>query len=217
MRHVRPDDIDELQRLVQAMDEAEDADRWSDLIYLLHSAMYRVARLPQYASAAFRVLTLIEQYSRVAVNRLEAQPDAQREHHEMIDALRRGSVEDLREVLERSSLRARKLLVDFAEGKTDARASVGPTAGAARAVASTRLPRPRLTVTRGHGCLTPEPSAVYSGCQEGIVGRRGAMKRIACRDERLTSSRIGDVLVGVAPRLVEPTRPFGAPGDPSAA
>ena len=140
-RNIGPSELAELRALVDAMDRATDGDEWSDLNYAFHMAMYRVARLPHFAGVAARVLTLIEPYSRVAVKRLEGQDAAQAEHREMIAALERRDAESMREVLERSSIRARKLLVDWAEGRSEStpRAATA-TAEAARAFASRLFP-----------------------------------------------------------------------------
>lgn len=116
-RNVSPAELGELRALVDAMDRTADGDEWSDLNHAFHLAMYRTARMPHFAGAATRVLTLIEPYSRVAVKRLEGQGAAQAEHREMIAALEERDAERLREVLQRSSTRARKLVVDWAEGR----------------------------------------------------------------------------------------------------
>jgi DNA-binding GntR family transcriptional regulator len=112
LEKVQPAELAELSRLVDAMDTAE-GDQWSDLNYEFHRQLYQVARLPHFNRVALRVLTQIEPYSRVAVNRLEGLPAAQGEHHEMIAAMRDRDKERLEEVLTRSSLRARKLLREY--------------------------------------------------------------------------------------------------------
>lgn len=117
VRNIGPAELAELAAMVEAMDQAADGDEWSDLNYNFHLAMYRAARLPHFAAVASRVLTQIEPYSRVAVKRLQGQGAAQAEHHEMIDALRDRHSERLREVLERSSIRARSLMADWAQGR----------------------------------------------------------------------------------------------------
>jgi DNA-binding GntR family transcriptional regulator len=136
VRNVGPAELDDLRALVEAMDDAGNGDQWSDLNYAFHTAMYRLARLPHYASAANRVLTLIEPYSRAVVTRREDRDAAQSEHHEMVAALEHHDADRLREVLERSSLRARSLIVDWAEGRPGPLAPVATaTSQAARAFA----------------------------------------------------------------------------------
>jgi DNA-binding GntR family transcriptional regulator len=117
-RNIGPAELEELRVLVDAMDDAKDGDEWSDINYAFHLAMYRIARLPHFAGVATRILTLIEPYSRVVVSRLQGQDAAQSEHREMIAALEARDAERLREVLERSSLRARALMIDWAEGQS---------------------------------------------------------------------------------------------------
>ncbi len=126
----------ELRRLVAQMDAAADGDAWSDLNYGFHRRLYRIARLPQYASVAERILTQIEPYSRVAVNRLEGRAEAQAEHHEMIDALERRDADALHDVLERHSTRARALLVGYAEGESAGADGSDRQSEAARAFAA---------------------------------------------------------------------------------
>lgn len=136
VRHVSPSELSLLRELVEAMEEPADGDEWSDLNYVFHTELYRIARLPYFAGAAKRVLTLLEPYSRVAVNRLEGQPAAQAEHREMIAALEERDVDRLREVLERHNTRVRKLLVDYAEASSDAGSRSNATAEAARMFAA---------------------------------------------------------------------------------
>jgi DNA-binding GntR family transcriptional regulator len=117
-KNIGPSEFEELRVLVDAMDHAKDGDEWSDINYAFHLSMYRIARLSHFARVATRILTLIEPYSRVAVTSLRGQDAAQSEHREMIAALEDRDAERLREVLERSSHRARALMVDWAEGQS---------------------------------------------------------------------------------------------------
>lgn len=135
-RNVAPTELDVLRRLVEAMDAAVDGDHWSKLNFAFHVELYRVARLPHYAAAAQRILTQIEPYSRVAVNRLQGQGAAQAEHHEMIAALERRDGAALREVLERHSIRARDLLAGHVDGEATAGPQSQQTSEAARAFAA---------------------------------------------------------------------------------
>jgi DNA-binding GntR family transcriptional regulator len=136
VRNISALELEQLGGLVEAMEVAGDGDEWSDLNYSFHLAMYRAARLPHFAGVATRVLTQIEPYSRVAVKRLEGQGAAQAEHREMIAALTEHDAERLREVLERSSLRARELTAGWAEGRSGAAARAATaTSEAARAFA----------------------------------------------------------------------------------
>ncbi|MGD9765178.1 MAG: GntR family transcriptional regulator [Candidatus Binatia bacterium] len=135
-QHTGAPELALLSRLVERMDAAEGSDAWSDLNFAFHLELYRTARLPHYAATARRILTQIEPYSRVAVSRLQGQGAAQAEHHEMITALERRDGEALREVLERHSIRARALLVGYAEKLPDDAAPSQQTADAARAFAA---------------------------------------------------------------------------------
>lgn len=128
-------EIDGLRALITAM-EAADGDAWSDLNYAFHRELYRVARLPQHAAVALRLLTQIEPYSRVAINNLAGRPAAQAEHHEMIAALDRRDAAALREVLERHSTRAGALLADHAAADATPVAAPDATSEAAKQFAA---------------------------------------------------------------------------------
>lgn len=135
-RNATPPDLERLGGLVREMDDAADGDAWSDLNYAFHGELYAIARLPHFAAAASRVLTQIEPYSRVAVNRLEGRAAAQAEHHELLAALEQADGARAAEVLERHSLRARSLLVEYAEGTAARPSGATPASAAARAFAA---------------------------------------------------------------------------------
>jgi DNA-binding GntR family transcriptional regulator len=138
VRNIAPFDLDDFERLVEAMEAAADDNEWSDLNYAFHARLHRVARLPHFANVAARVLTQIEPYSRVAASRPRGRADAQHEHHEIIAALRDRDGAGLASVLERHSVRARDMLVELAEGRQEV--SVGSQESeAARAFASRLL------------------------------------------------------------------------------
>jgi DNA-binding GntR family transcriptional regulator len=148
--NIGPSELAELRTLVDAMDHAVDGDEWSDLNYNFHLAMYRAARLPHFAAVASRVLTQIEPYSRVAVNRLQGQGAAQAEHHEMIAALDDRDTSRLREVLERSSIRARSLMAEWTDGRAGpAPRDAAATSEAARAFARRLFPAGQPSSGRG--------------------------------------------------------------------
>jgi DNA-binding GntR family transcriptional regulator len=136
VRNAGPGDLAAIRRLVEEMDGADDGDEWSDLNYVFHLELYRIAALPQFASVASRVLTMIEPYSRVAVDRLEGQAAAQAEHREMLAAVEAGDAAALRAVLERHSTRARDLLAGYAEGEPRRGPSLSATSRAARSFAA---------------------------------------------------------------------------------
>ena len=66
VRNTTPAQLAELKELVRRMDEAEDAESWSNLNYTFHDRLYVAAGLPHFRATALRVLTQIEPYSRVA-------------------------------------------------------------------------------------------------------------------------------------------------------
>ena len=113
VRELQPNDLARIATLVEAMGKAADGDEWSDLNYAFHQDLYGISALPHFTRLASHVLTLIEPYSRVAVNRLSGQPAAQAEHREMLVALEDSDAERLEQVLVRHSTRARDLLVDY--------------------------------------------------------------------------------------------------------
>ncbi len=130
-----PSELARVRELVAAMDDAE-GDEWSELNYAFHLELSRMSGLPHFAAAATRVLTAIEPYSRVAVNRLAGRAAAQAEHREMLAALEARDAAALREVLERHSTRARELLAGYAEPAADRASGYGAASEAARAFAA---------------------------------------------------------------------------------
>jgi DNA-binding GntR family transcriptional regulator len=142
VRNAGPADVRALGELVARMDAADDGDAWSDLNFVFHLELARIADLPHYAAVARRVLTLIEPHSRVAVNRLAGRDAAQAEHREMLAAVEARDAERLRAVLEVHATRARDLLVGFAERERDTATSVSAAAEAARSFVARLTPPP---------------------------------------------------------------------------
>lgn len=114
VRNTTPAQLAELKELVRRMDEAEDAESWSNLNYTFHDRLYVASALPHFRATALRVLTQIEPYSRVAAGLLEQRPMAQAEHHEMIEALEARDAARLGGLLASASDRARQKLVTYA-------------------------------------------------------------------------------------------------------
>ena len=125
-----------LRELVSAMDAETDGDAWSNLNFVFHLELYRIAALPHYAAVARRVLTLIEPHSRVAVHRLAGRDAAQAEHRELLAAVEARDEEALRATLEVHATRARELLVGFAEREREGAAAHTAAAQAARSFAA---------------------------------------------------------------------------------
>lgn len=134
VRRLGPADRELLEQLVADMDTAE-GDDWSDLNYVFHTELYRIAAMPHTAAAATRLLTRLEPYSRAAVNLLAGRPAAQAEHHEIVAALAPQDAAALREVMHRHNTRVRDLLVADAESQTAQPARSVATAEAARILA----------------------------------------------------------------------------------
>jgi DNA-binding GntR family transcriptional regulator len=134
VRNVSPSQLAELTELVRRMDDADDAESWSNLNYTFHDLLYVASGLPHFRAAALRVLTQIEPYSRVAAGLLEQRPAAQAEHHEMIGALEARDAGRLGTLLAAASDRARRKLVTYAAtGEADP--SPDATTDAARRLA----------------------------------------------------------------------------------
>jgi len=142
VRNAGPGDVRALRELVAAMDAETDGDAWSDLNFVFHLELYRIAALPHYAAVARRVLTLIEPHSRVAVHRLEGRDAAQAEHRQLLAAIEARDEDALRSTLEVHATRARELLVGFAEREGDPSAGITAAAQAARSFAARLTPPP---------------------------------------------------------------------------
>ena len=134
VQNTTPAQLEELTDLVGSMDDAEDADDWSNLNYTFHDRLYVASGLPHFRAAALRVLTQIEPYSRVAAGLLEQRPIAQAEHHEMLEALAARDARLLGTLLASASDRARQKLVTYA-ASPDPEAASDATTDAARRLA----------------------------------------------------------------------------------
>ncbi len=113
--NLTPTEFEELVALVEDMEAGRDVDTWSNLNYAFHDGLYKASRLEHFRTAALRVLTLMEPYSRVAAGLLEQRDVAQDEHRRMIEALRDRDAAGLRELLATHSIRAREKLVSYAQ------------------------------------------------------------------------------------------------------
>lgn len=137
VRNATAEDIDGLEVTVRRMDDMEPSD-WLDENYILHQELARISGMPHFAAATNRVLLMIEPYSRLVVTVLHAQPDAQREHHAMIAALRAGDADELGRILAHHSSRARSALLDYTGSRESNEERRQTAAEAARSLA-TRL------------------------------------------------------------------------------
>jgi DNA-binding GntR family transcriptional regulator len=137
VRNATPEDIDVLEATVHRMDDLAPSD-WLDENYALHQELARVSGMPHFAAATNRVLLMIEPYSRMAVTVLQAQPDAQAEHHAMVGALRAGDADELARLLAHHSNRARSVLLDYTGSRASLEEQRVSAAEAARSLA-TRL------------------------------------------------------------------------------
>jgi DNA-binding GntR family transcriptional regulator len=138
--NARSDEIADLSALVEDMDSAPDVDTWSNLNYVFHVTLYTASRLPHFRTAAVRVMTMIEPYSRVAAGLLEQRHLAQAEYKEMVAALQAGDTDAFRSLLATHSIRARERLISYA--RSEPADVVGDTATAARRLAGLLLPAP---------------------------------------------------------------------------
>lgn len=129
---IGPGDLTRIRTLVEQMDNATDGDEWSDLNYVFHQELYRISAHPHSARLASYLLTLIEPYSRVAVNRLAGQNAAQDEHHAMLDSLESRDAASLADLLRQHSTRARELLASY-DSAAEPIEAASPTSEAARA------------------------------------------------------------------------------------
>ncbi|MFN0154527.1 MAG: GntR family transcriptional regulator [Gaiella sp.] len=127
------EDIEELRALVEDMDTVgHDVDAWSNLNYAFHDRLYRASHLEHFRTAARRVLTMIEPYSRVAAGLLAQLDVAQAEHRQMLVAIEDRDPDRLRDILATHSIRAREKLVTYAQAPADDEPGGGATSAARR-------------------------------------------------------------------------------------
>ena len=110
----RRQDVDELAELVRRMDalvESADGDGWSNLNYAFHRRLSELSGRRHHARLVLQVLNLVEPYSRIYAHVLGSLPQAQREHHAMVEALQGGDGSRLRELMETSIRTTRERLI----------------------------------------------------------------------------------------------------------
>jgi DNA-binding GntR family transcriptional regulator len=114
---LRPEDVAELDRLLESMDEAlrsGDYERWSELNSSFHVAISAITGMPLLREMTERVLGQWDRvrrhyFERVLVPRTET---AQREHHELLAAMKAGDRARAEAVVRQHN---RGALVDYSE------------------------------------------------------------------------------------------------------
>lgn len=110
----RPRDIEELETMVGRMDvlsTAEDRDSWSTQNYSFHRHLNELSGQRHHVRLIIQVLNLVEPYSRIYAHILSSVQSAQKEHHQIVDAVASRDAERLRLVLETSIRTARDRLI----------------------------------------------------------------------------------------------------------
>jgi DNA-binding GntR family transcriptional regulator len=120
---ITPADAERLRGIVSSMDAALAAgllDAWAELNRGLHRAIGEIAAMPMLQEMTERVLFRWERLRRhffegVLVPRAE---HAQREHHQLVDALAQGDAESVERILETHNRGALRAYEDFLHGLT---------------------------------------------------------------------------------------------------
>lgn len=94
---------------------ASDPDHWSQENFKFHLEMYALAELPIRYDVLSRLYYLLESYSRMYVHNTGGRPRAEAEHHQMIEALRRGDSEALAAAILSHVRGGHERLGDYAE------------------------------------------------------------------------------------------------------
>ena len=113
VEHARAGQIKALAELDQAMRAADGAEAWANLNYDFHLSMYEVAGANHTVRIVRQLLDMVEPYSRLYVHELHNLDRVQHEHDSMIEAIGRGDVETLREMIVAHLEGARDGLVEF--------------------------------------------------------------------------------------------------------
>ena len=103
--------VDELAAMEQQMRTAPDPERWANLNYDFHLAMYETAGVRHTLRLIGQLLDLVEPYSRLYVHELHNLERVESEHAGMIEALRAGDGAALSELITRHLSGARQGLV----------------------------------------------------------------------------------------------------------
>lgn len=116
MDEARPRDIDELQRMADAIEQASDLTEWIRLNFDFHTFLFSLGNQPRTEAILTSLLSAVQPYSSEHIGQLGGRTQASSEHFEMIEAIRRRDAEALADLF-RQHLSAAKsrLLKHYAE------------------------------------------------------------------------------------------------------
>lgn len=89
MDEARPRDIDELQRMAQAIESTTDLGDWIRLNFDFHAFLFALSNRPRTEAMLNSLLSAVQPYSSEHIGQLGGRTQASAEHLEMIDAIRR--------------------------------------------------------------------------------------------------------------------------------
>lgn len=92
---VRGRDLDELQRMAEAIEAATELREWIARNFEFHSRLFELSNRPRSIAILTSLLSAVQPYSAENVGRLGGRSQASREHFEMIEAIRGRDAEKL--------------------------------------------------------------------------------------------------------------------------
>lgn len=116
MDEARPRDIDELQRMAEAIEQASDLTEWIRLNFDFHAFLFSLGNQPRTEAILTSLLSAVQPYSSEHIGQLGGRTQASGEHFEMIEAIRRRDAEALADLFRRHLSAAKsRLLKHYAE------------------------------------------------------------------------------------------------------
>ncbi|MCW2544285.1 MAG: transcriptional regulator [Frankiales bacterium] len=95
VERARDRDIEALQALAKALDKKQPIESWLRDNYRFHIALFALAGQPHTERILTNVLTLVQPYSLINVDKLKGRDKASKDHLEMVEAIRRRDAKAL--------------------------------------------------------------------------------------------------------------------------
>lgn len=110
-------DLSAAEKILDRMDAAEDASKWSGLNCRFHEALYAPAGRPKLMGLIRNMHDNVGRYIRLYLDTLNFQAESQREHRELLTACRGGNLAAAQGILREHMRHARERLVHYLTGR----------------------------------------------------------------------------------------------------
>jgi DNA-binding GntR family transcriptional regulator len=113
MPHLMPEELQRAEGILDAIDRESDPSVWSQLNTKFHTALYAPSGRHKLLNLIGTLRTNVDRYLRLYVSVMQRKPHAQREHREILEAVRRGDVARAVAALEEHLDVTCRMLVDY--------------------------------------------------------------------------------------------------------